>query len=57
MGPARLDNFRISVEAPVALTEAQKAGMQRAVERCLIHNTLLHPPKIEIELHDAALVG
>jgi hypothetical protein len=55
-GPARLDRFRISVEAPVALTEKQEAGLYRAVERCLVHNTLLHPPKIEIALeHKPAL--
>lgn len=50
-GPARLDRFRISVEAPVALTEKQEGELYRAVERCLVHNTLLHPPKIEITLH------
>ena len=49
-GPSRLDQFRISVEAPVALTEKQEEGLHRAVERCLVHNTLLHPPKIKIVL-------
>jgi hypothetical protein len=49
-GPVRLDNFRITVEAPVALTEEQQDGLHRAVERCLVHNTLLHPPAIEIAL-------
>lgn len=48
--PARLDQFRVSVEAPVALTEKQEKGLHWAVERCLVHNTLLHPPKIEITL-------
>jgi putative redox protein len=47
-GPARLDRFRISVEAPVALNVNQEDGLRRAVEHCLVHNTLLHPPKIEI---------
>lgn len=51
-GPARLDRFRIFVEAPVALTEKQEDGLHRAVERCLVHNTLLHPPTIEIALHE-----
>lgn len=49
-GPARLENFRITVKAPVALTEEQQDGLHRAVERCLVHNTLLHPPGIEIVL-------
>jgi uncharacterized OsmC-like protein len=52
-GPARLDRFRISVEAPVPLTEKQQEGLHRAVEHCLVHNTLLHPPKIEIVLEPA----
>jgi len=35
---------------PISLTEDQNAGMMRAVHRCLIHNTLLSPPEIVIEL-------
>jgi uncharacterized OsmC-like protein len=46
--PARLDNFRISVEIPGELSEADRAGVNDAVHRCLIHNTLLHPPTLEI---------
>ena len=34
--PVRLDQFRISVEAPIALTEKQEDGLHRAVERCLV---------------------
>lgn len=45
--PARLDNFRIEVEPPVECTEEQVKGIEAAVNRCLIHNTLLHPPTIE----------
>jgi putative redox protein len=52
-GPARLDRFLISVEAPVALTEKQENGMHQAIGHCLIHNTLLRPPKIEIAVHRA----
>ena len=45
-GPARLDNFRIEVDVPADLSEADQAGIERAVHRCLIHNTLLSPPSI-----------
>lgn len=48
--PARLDHFKISVTCPIPLTEDQTAGIMRAVHRCLIHNTLLSPPEILIEL-------
>jgi len=48
--PARLGNFRIQVVCPVSLTEEQTEGLMRSVHHCLIHNTLLSPPEIAIEL-------
>ncbi|HUN84960.1 MAG TPA: OsmC family protein [Terracidiphilus sp.] len=48
--PARLGNFRIHVSCPVPLTEEQTEGLMRSVHHCLIHNTLLAPPEIKIEL-------
>jgi len=48
--PARLGNFRIHVSCPVPLTEEQTEGLMRSVHHCLIHNTLLSPPEIKIEL-------
>jgi putative redox protein len=49
--PVRLDNIRIEVELPLACEERDVAGVDRAVHRCLIHNTLLQPPKMEIAIH------
>ena len=48
--PARLDHFKIEVKIPTALSDVDRIGMDDAVHRCLIHNTLLHPPKVHIEL-------
>lgn len=48
--PARLSNFRVHVECPVDLTTAHREGLIRSVHHCLVHNTLLSPPAIEIEL-------
>ena len=45
--PARVDDFRIELEVPVELSEEHQRGVEDAVHRCLIHNTLLHPPRIE----------
>ena len=53
--PARLDNFVIELDLPVELDEKHRAGVEDAVHRCLVHNTLLQPPKIEITLK--ALAG
>jgi uncharacterized OsmC-like protein len=48
--PARVGNFRVQVTCPVPLTADQEAGLMRSVESCLIHNTLLSPPEMRIEL-------
>ena len=52
-GPFRLDNFKIEVEVPGDLSEAHAKGVEDAVHRCLIHNTLLHPPKMEVAINVA----
>src|SRR5512135_2162169 len=44
--PARLDQFMIEIDVPTGLSEEQVKGMQDAVHRCLIHNTMMHPPSI-----------
>jgi len=48
--PARLDNFRIEVEVQTELGKEHQAGVEEAVCHCLIHNTLLMPPKITLEV-------
>jgi uncharacterized OsmC-like protein len=48
--PMRLGDFHIRVVCPVPLTEEQTEGLMRSVHHCLIHNTLLSPPNIKIEL-------
>jgi putative redox protein len=54
--PARLDNFVIDIEIPVELTDEQRKGVEDAVHHCLIHNTLLTPPKITLGITTAAMV-
>ena len=53
--PARLDDFRISVEVAQSLDPKHLEGIEQAVHHCLIHNTLLHPPSISIEIHSPVL--
>jgi uncharacterized OsmC-like protein len=50
MQPARLGNFRIHVACPAELNAEQTEGLRRSVHHCLIHNTLLSAPSVEIEL-------
>jgi putative redox protein len=53
--PARLGRFLIEVTAP-ELDPQHQAGILRAVKLCLIHNTLLHAPAIDIVLNAPAAV-
>jgi putative redox protein len=46
--PARMSSFRIEVEAPGAEDPKHHQGLVRAVEKCLIHATLLHTPAVNI---------
>jgi uncharacterized OsmC-like protein len=48
--PARVGNFNVHVACPISLTEEQKEGLVRSVHHCLVHNTLLMPPEIAVEL-------
>jgi putative redox protein len=52
--PARLASFHIDVQTP-GLDERHQAGVFRAVKACLIHNTLLAGPQIDIAVNAAAL--
>ncbi len=48
--PARLDNFLIAVKVPVTLSDHHRIGIEQAIHHCLIHNTLLHPPRIALQI-------
>jgi len=54
--PARVDNFRIEVEVPVDFDEKHREGIEHSIHHCLIHNTLLHPPQITLDVKSAILV-
>ena len=53
--PARMEDFRITVEVPAEFGDDHKRGIEEAVHHCLIHNTLLNPPKINLEVQSVAL--
>src|ERR1700739_353207 len=54
---ARIDNFRIEIETPLELSDQHRAGVERPVPHGLIHNTLLHPPQISIDIKERAVAG
>ena len=49
MQPARLGSFQIEVSVN-SLDPQHEAGLMRAVKACLVHNTLMHEPAIDITL-------
>ena len=52
--PARLDRFKIEVETH-GLDQRHQDGILRAAKACLIHNTLLGQPSIEVVVHEAGV--
>lgn len=52
-GPARLEDFKIELRLPIPVGDEHRKGVEEAVHHCLIHNTLLHPPKMTIEVEGA----
>ena len=53
--PARLGSFRIEVNVP-GLDERNREGVLRAVKACLIHNTLLSSPAVDVAVNCAVPV-
>lgn len=47
---ARMTNFVIEVDTPMELTKEHRLGVEKEVEHCLVHNTLLHRPKITLKV-------
>jgi uncharacterized OsmC-like protein len=52
--PARLTSFYIDVTVP-SMDDRHQEGLLRAVKSCLIHNTLLGEPNINIAINTAVL--
>jgi putative redox protein len=53
--PPRLNDFLIKIEIPSAFAEQHREGIEQAVRHCLIHNTLLNPPLISLEIQHSVL--
>lgn len=48
-GPSRVGEVRISVTAP-GLPEARREPFARVIEHCTVHNSLVRPPIVRMEL-------
>lgn len=48
--PARIAKFTINVDVPGLIDSHHIEGVRKSVEKCLIKNTLLVPPAIDVEV-------
>jgi len=48
--PKRIGSYTARVSVPHTLTPRQQASLSRIVKACTVHNTLSHPPEIDVEL-------
>ena len=46
--PARIGKFRIDVDSPEAAKPGVSEGLLRAAKKCLIHNTLMIAPVVDV---------
>lgn len=49
--PSRVANIEVSVALPQGVPEEHREKLQRVAEACKVHNTLMHPPTVKIDLH------
>jgi uncharacterized OsmC-like protein len=54
--PYRIGRFAVTVRLPQGFPDSYLAAMDRAVRTCPVHNTLAHPPAIDIALAAATAV-
>ncbi len=48
--PHRIGEIDISVSLPRSVSDKERATLERVAHSCMIHNTLIHPPQIALEL-------
>lgn len=46
----RIGGLRAVINIPGGVPEERRSAVLRAAENCMIHNTLGHPPQVEIKL-------
>ena len=62
--PRRVGAVVVDVELPDGVPEDRRDAIRRVVEQCVIHETLRHPPEVDVEIlmerelrQEPALVG
>jgi putative redox protein len=52
-GPKRISRFDVGVLLPEGFPDQYRDAVERAVKSCPVHNTLSHPPEINVALEVA----
>ncbi|USX54529.1 OsmC family protein [Lentzea sp. HUAS12] len=50
--PARVARIHLTVHVDTSLTAPQQAALQAVANHCTVHNTLRHPPEIQIRVEE-----
>ncbi|GLY49829.1 OsmC family protein [Lentzea sp. NBRC 102530] len=50
--PARVSRIKVTSHVAERLEPQQKAALQAVVNHCTVHNTLRHPPEVEIRVEE-----
>lgn len=48
--PKRLSKIQATVDLPVSVPDSLLQAIHRVAEQCLIHQTIIHTPEIEIDI-------
>jgi putative redox protein len=48
--PWRIGSIKAEIHYPHDIPETEKKGLLRMAEACFVHETILHPPEIAVEL-------
>lgn len=51
--PSRVTEIEIKVDLPEVFPEARRRALQRVVERCTVHNSMVQTPDVSISLSTA----
>lgn len=52
--PTRIGSIKMIVHVPFPISDKDRQGLMRAMDGCLVKNTLLTPPTLSIELEAAS---
>ncbi|MFD9890906.1 OsmC family protein [Amycolatopsis sp. NPDC059027] len=56
-GPVRVGRVELTVVLPDPIEPDQERNLLSAIEHCTVHNTLRHPPHVEVQVAEPSMVA